>query len=1041
MSLFDSILNYSNEIRDLKDKCNDDSKKLQDKFSLYAKSINQKIKDLQEKKELIEKESSDIKNLIEQNIKNFYVKKAYDYFSSFVPNLSINVNTTSTVNNDLEQFEKNYYESLVKHKEILSGISELELQLNNNRVKIDNEIKELQKQCNSTIKSRMLCLKKSYQENLEKCCINYYSDSIPFKSQSLPDNLTIGNFLIHSNNDLKEIHQNPFFKVPLILNLIDKGNLIINVSYSNALNETYFDNIISALMMRFLESFPNGTLHVGVHSSSISSFGKLSSLYAGCVKGKISINNETSKTNVQFSKLLLDISEKGEAINNLLLENSCINIFDLYKKNIKTERFNLIFLHNIFKDMSLDQINQLYGCISEYSKCGLKFIIIDDFNPDNYKNKSQSFNVKLQQILDTCLTLNYCDNKLYYDKCLVELISAENLSNQDIYKFISLYSEYKYNNKTNFLSYEEIGFGKENSSGSKFDSIEIPVAICEPNIWEIKFDCVGHSPNANLIVGIPGTGKSTLIDSLIMNGAMKYSPDELNFQLLDFKDGISSSVYTMENCKIPHVKVVSQNNKPEDAEIILSNILIESERRNKEFIMLRNSTGQAIRNIVEYNNAIIKNNINKKIMPRLIIVIDECQYLFDDDNLSKQCQDIVRKCRSQGIHLILATQTLSHKMWGTVKFIEGIYCFEIAKDDAEQLLSRKYAANISKEVPKGSFMAFASNNQGNDCSKIRIAFDGGDTAKYASRIKDKWKKYAVNLVTIGDKSPKFIKIHDYNNVIKIADSYELSIGENYSDHSDVFISYSNSRPMILVGDNQNGADSIFKSIVYTASKRNINCYLIDASKKQNVENFIINNNLKSNSMHIGDETAYMNYLKKIYDIYKIRQENIRVENEPIIFIINNLHSIIDFINNKTMKPQTKSEQIDYQNMNISDIVAQMQNQSNLLNEASINGRDTLIPFLFNNAYKANIFICIYLESLILTNDAGDQVLGFSHRNIMKTCKYKILFNNCSSDVRSIMEDSFKEKTLNGMNENMVYLSCNQKDFYKLRFYQFEGDDK
>ena len=146
-------------------------------------------------------------------------------------------------------------------------------------------------------------------------------------------------------------------------------------------------------------------------------------------------------------------------------------------------------------------------------------------------------------------------------------------------------------------------------------------------------------------------------------------------------------------------------------------------------------------------------------MPRLVIVIDECQWLFDDEVLAKQCETIVRKCRAQGIHLILATQSLSRKMWNTIKFIDGRYCFEIVKEDAEQLLDRKYVPLIKTDVPKGSYMAFASNDYGQTARKIKMAFYGKNAdnsdrmSEYAEKIREKWSDYPIDMFVVGNKSP------------------------------------------------------------------------------------------------------------------------------------------------------------------------------------------------------------------------------------------------------------------------------------------------
>lgn len=1045
MNLLNKLLHYCENTLPIRNNLIKRNQKLKKDFD---SKISLKNNDLTKMEDELKKIANDIivcKNDIKTKIATIYQQKAYNEFLSSIDsfNLVSSLITGNRTNeSELEKVKDKLISLLTLEKSIVNTrISQIERE----KKEIENEYKKqvlkTEKDINATLDYIRIPIINEYSHAIEHCSKNYDFKPHPIKVYDLPHFITIGNYRIESSNELKEITSNDPIIIPIDIDVRNSGNVILKID-SNQLydNDQLIEKTITGIAMKYIESFPTGHLKIGIYSSSITSFGRLNALLAASVKGKIAITQDSCNTREQFSKLLLSVSQKGEMINSKLLDNGCSDLYELYEKDIKTEDFQLLIIHDVFREMTLDNINQLHGCISELSKCGIRFIIVDDFSDEIYKNKPAAFMSKLNQILECGNVFNF--NQAKIDDChghAVELISSGEADTQSIYAFINQYCEYSSEDKLSYLPYEKVGFGKVDADKNNFESIIIPVGLNAPDVWNIEFDIVGKSPNANLIIGIPGTGKSTLIDSLIMNGSMKYSPDELNFQLLDFKDGISSSVYTMEDCKIPHIKVVSQNNKPEEAEIILSNILAESERRNKEFMSLRNETNEAIRNIVEYNKLVATGKYGRKNMPRLIIVIDECQYLFEDEDLAKKCQDIVRKCRSQGIHLILATQTLSHKMWSTIKFVEGIYCFEIAKDDAEQLLNRKYIPLIATEIPKGSYMAFASNNSGLECAKIKIAFDGGNTSKYSSKIREKWSTYPIDLVTIGDKSPKTIGIDDFNNLLLKCDTCELPIGENYNNHEIMKISYEKRRPLFLAGTCQKAADSILKLVAYTGLRRQINTYVIDASDKQELKLFL---NAKTNSnsiFEIGDERNYLEFLQRIYDIYKSREENLRANHAPIFFIVNGLQAISDFLNDRKLEPLKVEERqtIDMSKLSMKDIIELHKRQNTSKSSSIVHGKETLIPFLISNAYKANIFICLSLNTLSLTSDSGEQVIYQSQKNIIKTSDFKILYPNCSSDIRGIMEDSFREKMLNGLSDDMAFVSYEQREFYKIRYYQME----
>jgi energy-coupling factor transporter ATP-binding protein EcfA2 len=58
-----------------------------------------------------------------------------------------------------------------------------------------------------------------------------------------------------------------------------------------------------------------------------------------------------------------------------------------------------------------------------------------------------------------------------------------------------------------------------------------------------------------LISGKTGSGKSTLLNATITNLALHYSPDELQFYLIDFKKGVEFKAYAAQ--RLPHARVIA----------------------------------------------------------------------------------------------------------------------------------------------------------------------------------------------------------------------------------------------------------------------------------------------------------------------------------------------------------------------------------------------------------------------------------------------------------------------------------------------------
>jgi len=154
---------------------------------------------------------------------------------------------------------------------------------------------------------------------------------------------------------------------------------------------------------------------------------------------------------------------------------------------------------------------------------------------------------------------------------------------------------------------------------SSSEGIEVPIG--QLNITDLQYfslsveDGSTDVPHHCLVGGATGSGKTVLLHNIICNTARLYSPDEVQFILLDYKEGTEFKVY--EN--LPHAKVLSINSEREYGVSVLKYVNDEIERRGKLF---KEANAQ---NIAKY-----KEKTGNK-MPRVLIVIDEFQKLLDGD--------------------------------------------------------------------------------------------------------------------------------------------------------------------------------------------------------------------------------------------------------------------------------------------------------------------------------------------------------------------------------------------------------------------------
>lgn len=165
-----------------------------------------------------------------------------------------------------------------------------------------------------------------------------------------------------------------------------------------------------------------------------------------------------------------------------------------------------------------------------------------------------------------------------------------------------------------------------------------------------------NPPQPNLLLGgAVGQGKSNALLVLIHGLAARYSPDDLAMYLLDFKEGLEFDRLgptAQRGSWLPHVRVLGLESDREFGLAVLDHLVAEFHRRAEAF------KAAGVADLGDYRCRVATP------MPRLLLVIDEFQVLLDgdDDNAhlaAAALETLARKGRAYGIHLVLASQTLS----------------------------------------------------------------------------------------------------------------------------------------------------------------------------------------------------------------------------------------------------------------------------------------------------------------------------------------------------------------------------------------------
>lgn len=190
-------------------------------------------------------------------------------------------------------------------------------------------------------------------------------------------------------------------------------------------------------------------------------------------------------------------------------------------------------------------------------------------------------------------------------------------------------------------------------SESSVNSLSTVAGRDQRGLVELSFD--DATPHW-LIGGRTGGGKTVFLLDVLYGLASRYAPRELSLYLLDFKEGVSFTEFSAsrhDETWIPHVRAIG----------------VESDREygNAVLIELRNELNRRAKAMKRYGVTKLAElrKVNPElVLPRVLAVIDEFHVLFSgNDRLANHAaghlEELARKGRAYGIHLILASQTIS----------------------------------------------------------------------------------------------------------------------------------------------------------------------------------------------------------------------------------------------------------------------------------------------------------------------------------------------------------------------------------------------
>ena len=187
-------------------------------------------------------------------------------------------------------------------------------------------------------------------------------------------------------------------------------------------------------------------------------------------------------------------------------------------------------------------------------------------------------------------------------------------------------------------------------TGRASEGLSIPVGL--NSAGEIHHFVIGEEGGVQhgLLGGITQSGKTNLLHVILTQLALRYSPEQLELYLVDYKVGVEFADYVAYG--VPHVRVAALETDREFGVSVLRRLQAEIEARGDLFKQA------GVTRISEYH-------ARGKILPRIVVVMDEFQVLFSlgdrlADEAARLFEDLTRRGAAFGIHLLLSSQSPSN---------------------------------------------------------------------------------------------------------------------------------------------------------------------------------------------------------------------------------------------------------------------------------------------------------------------------------------------------------------------------------------------
>jgi len=431
--------------------------------------------------------------------------------------------------------------------------------------------------------------------------------------------------------------------IPALLSLHDRCSLLLQSDHRG--HDQAIDTL-RAVMLRLLISLPPGRVHftildpVGL-GENFAGFMHLADYQESLVGGRIWTDS------AHIEQQLIDLTNHMETVIQKYLRNefNTIEEYNLQAGEL-AEPYRFLVIADFPVNFTEEAAHRLSSIINSGPRCGVYTLIAHDIRQD------LPTSIKIEDLQRGCVHLVYENDHFVWQDSVFEqfLLTLDTPpAEEQLTQIMHRVGQAAKDSHRVEVPFETVT-PPADQYWTAISTEDVRAPIGRSGAVRLQHLRLGRGVAQHmLIAGKTGSGKSTLLHVLITNLALWYSPDQVEFYLVDFKKGVEFKTYAVHN--LPHARAVAIESDREFGLSVLQRLDREMEHRGDLF------RRAGVQDLAAYRLS------TKETLPRTLLIVDEFQMFFSEDD--KLAQDasilidrLVRQGRAFGIHVILGSQSL-----------------------------------------------------------------------------------------------------------------------------------------------------------------------------------------------------------------------------------------------------------------------------------------------------------------------------------------------------------------------------------------------